>query len=103
MILLILMNIFPLIYSLYLSFTNYSVISDKAPEWVGLQNYITILSDNRFWQNFAVTGRYALISGEQFVHNLKDFQFADRAFTINLHDVGRFPREQMPNPVRDGL
>lgn len=61
-ILLILMNIFPLIYSLYLSFTNYSVISDKAPEWVGVQNYVTILSDNRFWQNFAVTGRYALIS-----------------------------------------
>jgi len=61
-ILLIVMNIFPLIYSLYLSFTNYSVISDKAPEWVGVQNYVTILSDTRFWQNFAVTGRYALIS-----------------------------------------
>jgi multiple sugar transport system permease protein len=61
-ILLILMNIFPLIYSLFLSFTNYSVIADKAPEWVGLQNYQTILNDARFWNNFAITGRYALVS-----------------------------------------
>jgi multiple sugar transport system permease protein len=61
-ILLILMNIFPLIYSLFLSFTNYSVIADKAPEWVGLANYQHILTDERFWTNFAITGRYALVS-----------------------------------------
>lgn len=61
-ILLIVMNIFPLIYSLYLSFTNYSVIADQAPQWVGIQNYQNILSDQRFWTNFATTGRYALVS-----------------------------------------
>lgn len=61
-VLLILMNIFPLIYSLYLSFTDYSVIEDVAPQWVGLQNYQNILTDVRFWQNFATTGRYALVS-----------------------------------------
>jgi multiple sugar transport system permease protein len=61
-ILLILMNIFPLIYSLFLSFTNYSVIADQAPEWVGLANYQRILTDERFWTNFAITGRYALVS-----------------------------------------
>jgi multiple sugar transport system permease protein len=61
-ILLIVMNIFPLIYSLYLSFTNYSVIADKAPEWVGLKNYTTILNDERFWGNFAATGHYAILS-----------------------------------------
>lgn len=61
-ILLILMNIFPLIYSLFLSFTRFSVISDAPPEWVGLQNYVTILNDARFWNNFAITGRYALVS-----------------------------------------
>lgn len=61
-ILLIVMNIFPLIYSLFLSFTNYSVIADKAPEWVGLANYQHILTDERFWTNFAITGRYALVS-----------------------------------------
>lgn len=62
MLLLIVMNIFPLIYSLYLSFTNYSVISSDAPVWVGVENYTRILSDPDFWHNFAVTGRYALLS-----------------------------------------
>lgn len=61
-ILLILMNVFPLIYSLYLSFTDYSVIGSEAPTWVGFQNYIDILSDEGFWHNFAVTGRYTLLS-----------------------------------------
>jgi multiple sugar transport system permease protein len=62
LIILILMNVFPLIYSLYLSFTNYSVIAGAAPEWVGLENYNNILTDSQFWHNFAVTGRYALLS-----------------------------------------
>lgn len=61
-ILLIVMNIFPLIYSLFLSFTNYSVISDKPPQWIGIQNYTTILSDKSFWAAFATTGRYALLT-----------------------------------------
>ncbi|MDX2140935.1 MAG: sugar ABC transporter permease [Chloroflexota bacterium] len=61
-ILLILMNIFPLIYSLFISFTEYSVISDAPPVWVGLQNYQRILSDPTFWHSFAVTGRFALLS-----------------------------------------
>ncbi len=61
-ILLIVMNIFPLIYSLYLSFTNYSVIADKPPQWIGIQNYTSILSDKNFWSAFATTGRYALLT-----------------------------------------
>jgi multiple sugar transport system permease protein len=62
MIILVLMNIYPLFYSLYLSFTEYSVIGKEAPKWVGFANYIKILSDERFWSNFAITGRYAIIS-----------------------------------------
>ena len=61
-ILLIVMNIFPLIYSLFLSFTNYSVIADKPPQWIGIQNYTAILSDKNFWAAFATTGRYALLT-----------------------------------------
>ncbi len=61
-ILLIVMNIFPLIYSLFLSFTNYSVIADKPPQWIGVQNYTSILSDKNFWAAFATTGRYALLT-----------------------------------------
>lgn len=62
LILLILMNVFPLMYSLYLSFTEYSATSSQAPIWIGLENYIDLLNDENMWQYFATTGRYALIT-----------------------------------------
>lgn len=62
LILLILMNVFPLFYSLYLGFTNYSAIARQAPEWVGFQNFTNILNDENLWQYFATTGRYALMT-----------------------------------------
>jgi multiple sugar transport system permease protein len=60
--LLIAMNVFPLFYSLYLSFTSYSAIAGVAPTWIGFSNFADILSDPRIWQHFATTGRYALLS-----------------------------------------
>jgi multiple sugar transport system permease protein len=64
LILLILINIFPLFYSLYLSFTDYSVISNQPPKWVGIENYENILTSerDRYWHNFTVTGKYAVLS-----------------------------------------
>lgn len=64
LILLILVNIFPLFYSLYLSFTDYSVIGSQAPEWLAFQNYEKILTSERarYWHNFTVTGTYAVLS-----------------------------------------
>ena len=62
LILLILMNIFPLMYSLYLSFTEYSAIAHKAPIWVGFQNFADLLNDELMWKYFATTGKYALLS-----------------------------------------
>lgn len=62
LILIILMNIFPLFYSLYLSFTDYSAIARQAPNWVGFKNYADLLSDKQMWIYFANSGRYALLS-----------------------------------------
>jgi multiple sugar transport system permease protein len=62
LILLILMNVFPLFYSLYLSFTDYSAIARQAPVWVGLDNYVTILNSEQLWSYFNTTGKYALFS-----------------------------------------
>jgi multiple sugar transport system permease protein len=62
LVLLIAMNVFPLFYSLYLGFTNYSAIAQKAPVWVAFQNFSNILNDKNLWQYFATTGRYALLS-----------------------------------------
>lgn len=60
--LLIAFNIFPLFYSLYLSFTDYSAIANLPPTWVGLQNYRDILNDSQLWIYFRNTGLYALLS-----------------------------------------
>jgi len=62
LILLIVMNIFPLFWSLYLSFTDYSAITRQPPVWVGFQNFQNILNDEHMWEYFATSGRYALIS-----------------------------------------
>jgi multiple sugar transport system permease protein len=48
----------PMIASLYLSFTNYSLI--QAPEWVGLANYARMFDDPRLHKSLAVTGTYVL-------------------------------------------
>ncbi len=64
LILLIVMNIFPLFYSMYLSFNDYSVIGNDPPKWVGLENYQKILTNERqrYWHNFTLTGRYAVLT-----------------------------------------
>lgn len=62
LILLIAVNVFPLVYSLYLSFTNYSAIAGKPPVWIAFKNFSNILNDEQLWQYFATTGRYALLS-----------------------------------------
>ena len=62
LLLLILWNVFPLFYSLFLSFTEYSAISRKEPVWVGLANYQDILTNPQMWKYFAITGRYALVT-----------------------------------------
>ena len=56
LILLIAMNVFPLFYSLYLSFTNYSAIARQIPVWIGFENFSKILNDEKLWQYFATTG-----------------------------------------------
>ena len=60
--LLIAMNVFPLFYSLYLSFTDYSAITRETPVWIGFDNFTRILNDEQLWQYFSTTGRYALMS-----------------------------------------
>jgi multiple sugar transport system permease protein len=60
--LLIAVNVFPLLYSLYFSFTNFLAVQNKPPGWVGLANFGNILGSDELWHYFATTGRYALMS-----------------------------------------
>jgi multiple sugar transport system permease protein len=51
----------PVVVSLYLSFTDYSILGD--PEWIGLENYQRMFtSDPRFWAALRVTFTYLLVS-----------------------------------------
>jgi multiple sugar transport system permease protein len=47
---------FPMVYSLYLSFTNFNLTSPGNVEFIGLQNYINLLTeDPHFWKTFGRT------------------------------------------------
>ena len=59
---LIVFNIFPLIYSLGYSFTDFRASTIAPANFVGLQNYRELLNDPYIWNNFAVTAKYVIVS-----------------------------------------
>ena len=46
---------FPMLYSLYISFTDYTLTTAANVHFVGLKNYITLFQDRTFWQAFGRT------------------------------------------------
>lgn len=66
LILLLVLNVFPLFYSLFLSFTRYQVIKatdwGTNPKWIGAVNYAKILSNPDYWERFFTTGFYVILS-----------------------------------------
>jgi multiple sugar transport system permease protein len=61
-ILLIFVVGFPMLYSLYLSFTSYTLLSPKAAKFVGFQNYVTLFRDTVFLRALLRTVLYMLIA-----------------------------------------
>jgi multiple sugar transport system permease protein len=59
---LIVFNIFPLIYSLGYSFTDFRASSSAPANFIGLQNYRELLADEYIWNNFTITAKYVLVS-----------------------------------------
>ena len=59
---LIVFNIFPLIYSLGYSFTDFRASGSEPANFIGLQNYRELLSDEYIWTNFTITAKYVLVS-----------------------------------------
>jgi multiple sugar transport system permease protein len=58
-LLLLAINIFPLIWTIYLSFTNYRANKTTQDlEWVGLKNYQRVLTDSDVWQTLQVTAHF---------------------------------------------
>lgn len=57
--LLLAINIFPLLWTIWLSFTNFRVNRINADvKWVGLRNYERILSDPDIWQTMQATAHF---------------------------------------------
>lgn len=50
----------PMVASLYLSFTDYNLLT--SPRWIGLDNYREMLEDARLWRSFMVTVKYVAFS-----------------------------------------
>ncbi|MDR3376903.1 MAG: sugar ABC transporter permease [Ancalomicrobiaceae bacterium] len=60
-VLLLAINIFPLIWTIYLSFTNYRANRPNAPiKGVGIDNYVSILTDADVWQPMQATAHFVL-------------------------------------------
>ena len=62
-VLLLAINIFPLLWAIRLSFTNYKSNLGQLPiRFVGLANYVDILTDEDVWHSMQVTARF-VVSG----------------------------------------
>jgi multiple sugar transport system permease protein len=56
--LLLAINIFPLIWTINLSFTNFRANRNREVEWVGLRNYERILTDSDIWLTMQATAHF---------------------------------------------
>ncbi|MGX5772354.1 carbohydrate ABC transporter permease [Microbacterium trichothecenolyticum] len=52
--------VYPTLRGIYLSFTNFRVLS--APEWVGLDNFVELLGDDVFWNALWVTVYFVVVA-----------------------------------------
>ncbi|AWN21985.1 sugar ABC transporter permease [Deinococcus irradiatisoli] len=75
---------FPLAYTLYQSFTNWVITSPNPPKFIGLANYIELLSDRRALQSL---GRTVLIT--VFSVGLQMVLGVMMALVMNKHFFGR--------------
>src|SRR5271154_552630 len=60
MLLLLAINIFPLIWAIRLSFTGLMANLPTPARFIGIDNYIDILTDEDIWENFQATAHFVL-------------------------------------------
>src|SRR5207237_7936789 len=62
-VLLLAFNIFPLLWTIYLSFTNFRANRPNVDNvWVGISNYQRVLNDEAIWENFRATAHFLVSS-----------------------------------------
>jgi len=104
LLLLIFLSIFPLLWALYLSFTNYSATRDQPAEWVGFGNYIDVLTSSAVHERALTTLIYVV--GAVTLQTVLGFTIA---YLISRRSRGRgvlttlFLTPMMLSPVVVGL
>ncbi|MGF9754017.1 sugar ABC transporter permease [Microvirga sp. 0TCS3.31] len=104
MLLLLTMSVFPLVWALYLSFTDYSATRDVPADFVGFENYTTILTSPEVWQRALTTLVY--VTGAVALQTVLGFGIA---YLISRRTRGRgvlttlFLVPMMLSPVVVGL
>jgi multiple sugar transport system permease protein len=53
---------YPLVYSIYISFTNYNPVQGQLGDLIGFANYIAAFSDRQFWHSLLLTGIFTALS-----------------------------------------
>jgi len=70
-VLLLAFNIFPLLWTIYLSFTNFRANRPNADTlWLGISNYRRVLNDEAIWDNMRATAHF-LVSSIAFAERAK--------------------------------
>ena len=62
MLVLVLMNIYPLLYSLYISLTNFTLTNTSKTAFIGLRNYAHLFKDPFFFNALFNTGKFVALS-----------------------------------------
>lgn len=57
-----LLMVFPVCYTFYISFTDWSLTSGKAMEFVGLQSYLSVFKEPRFWDALKRTLTFTFVA-----------------------------------------
>ena len=58
---LLLVSIYPLLTSLYYTFTDFSLTTNKPPHFIGFRNFYNLVHDDRFWNALKVTAIYTVV------------------------------------------
>ena len=54
--------VYPTLWAVVLSFTNYSIMKDVPPKFLGVTNYSILLHNPAIWERFAFTGKFVVVA-----------------------------------------
>jgi len=73
-VILLFINVVPLLYTIYLSFHQWVLYRQKTPEFIGLENWVTMLTSERFWHSLWV--EFLFVAGAVFLEFVLGFAIA---------------------------